>query len=283
MRDGGDTGDAGSMLELVKQSYTPEKRAYDKRHQPFGYFVWRPISFYITVLFLKLGFSANQVTLLGVAAFALGLVAFTTGGHAFVLLGVVAYSVYTLLDYVDGNVARIRGTSSYFGMFLDGAVSRIVRAFFYLCISIGVYRNPDYLLTSWATANADRGLVLVLGALTSLFELLIRYLNERYARVLMVAGKGLATPEEEDGNGSRPGAGGRTSLPRKVLAVVHRSVLLPELHDLGYVVLVAMAVPNLIDVFLVLYLLLRMTHLLLDGTVLFYRAHRQLSTSSSSY
>jgi phosphatidylglycerophosphate synthase len=65
------------------------------------------------------GITPNRVTL---AAFAVGLLAaacFTQASRGWLIAGAACYYVSFLLDCVDGKVARLNGTGSIFGMWLD--------------------------------------------------------------------------------------------------------------------------------------------------------------------
>ncbi len=79
----------------------------------------RDISPYLTRILLKLGFSANGVTWLMIAAAAGAAVATAWPTLAGAVLVVAAVQLQMLLDCCDGEVARWRGTSSPRGVYLD--------------------------------------------------------------------------------------------------------------------------------------------------------------------
>lgn len=91
----------------------------------------QPIIEYIAKLFIKIGFTANQVTII---AFVLGLTA-----PLFVMLGnnIAAISflwISGFLDAVDGTVARLQKESSSWGTLMDITFDRVVE----VCIIISI-------------------------------------------------------------------------------------------------------------------------------------------------
>jgi phosphatidylglycerophosphate synthase len=68
----------------------------------------------------------NRVTL---GAFILGLGAagaFAQGSHGWLIIGALLYHVSFVLDCVDGKLARVRGTGSVFGLWLDFIFDRLL-------------------------------------------------------------------------------------------------------------------------------------------------------------
>ncbi|MBA7676113.1 hypothetical protein ES703_84354 [subsurface metagenome] len=101
----------------------------------------RRISIYITKALLYTPISANQVTILG---FLLGIAAgtlFIWGNYWYSITGAVLLQLCFILDGVDGEVARYRGTSSLRGQYLDGANHTIANPYIFVGLSFGVYAN----------------------------------------------------------------------------------------------------------------------------------------------
>lgn len=72
---------------------------------------------------LRLGVSPDAVTLAGFVGVAAGAIGFGARGEFLLALLVVA--VFAPVDTLDGVMARIRGTTSRFGAFLDSSVDRL--------------------------------------------------------------------------------------------------------------------------------------------------------------
>lgn len=88
-------------------------------------FFFRPLSFVVAPIFIYLGLSANQVTLLNVGVLAGALCIFVLGGQAAMIAAALLLFLFTVLDYVDGNIARYHGTSSVYGKMVDGALDSV--------------------------------------------------------------------------------------------------------------------------------------------------------------
>jgi len=87
---------------------------------------------------LRLGFNADTVTLLGLV-FSLPAVYLAWARHPWAALLLIGVS--GLLDALDGSVARISGTASRRGAFLDSTTDRLADAVYYIALmALGV--NP---------------------------------------------------------------------------------------------------------------------------------------------
>ncbi|WP_030160128.1 phosphatidylinositol phosphate synthase [Glycomyces sp. NRRL B-16210] len=72
---------------------------------------------------IRIGVSANAVTLAGTAIVVAASILLLSQGHLFIGLIVVGLSVLT--DMLDGAIARVKGTSSRFGALLDSTCDRL--------------------------------------------------------------------------------------------------------------------------------------------------------------
>ncbi|HZB47791.1 MAG TPA: CDP-alcohol phosphatidyltransferase family protein [Mycobacteriales bacterium] len=75
---------------------------------------------------VRLGVTADAVTVVGTVGAVGGALVFYTRGHFFV--GTLVISAFVMLDMVDGAVARLRGGSSRFGAVLDSTLDRVADA-----------------------------------------------------------------------------------------------------------------------------------------------------------
>jgi phosphatidylglycerophosphate synthase len=71
-----------------------------------------------------------------------------------------------LLDYVDGNLARLYGTASEFGELLEELADQVGPALFPLAIGVGLYFKPDRLMR--LVGPVAPVWALLVGALTSI-------------------------------------------------------------------------------------------------------------------
>lgn len=114
------------------------------------YKVIRPLSWYPTWVFLKLGIRANQITVCGFLLGILGCVLLAFGTHTFIILGALLINSNYLLDRCDGNVARMTNTTSQFGKILDVYCDYTIDTLAPVCIGIGLYLHPAFGIPSIA-------------------------------------------------------------------------------------------------------------------------------------
>lgn len=99
----------------------------------------RKLSGALTPLFLRLGFSANAVTLLSVVIGLAAAVSFSLGSYAAGVVGALLLQLSAVIDCCDGEVARLTFTESPFGDRLDIVGDNIVHAAIFGGIAWSVY------------------------------------------------------------------------------------------------------------------------------------------------
>lgn len=83
---------------------------------------WTQVVSPVATLFLRLGISPDAVTIVGTLGVAFGALWFFPRGDLFV--GVLVITAFVFSDLVDGHMARLSGTSSSWGAFLDSTLDR---------------------------------------------------------------------------------------------------------------------------------------------------------------
>jgi len=84
---------------------------------------WTRVISPVARLFLRLGVSPDTVTILGTLGVAFGALWFFPRGD--LLVGVLVITAFAFSDLVDGHMARLSGTSSSWGAFLDSTLDRL--------------------------------------------------------------------------------------------------------------------------------------------------------------
>ena len=140
---------ANDIIKELKNTYKPRKIIDDKIF--VSRVIYRPISFYLTVPFIKMGFSANGVTWLRLVIALVGIVFLFFG---FMISGSSLLFFSALLDYVDGNIARFRKQNSHFGQLLEDISDTFVESLIPFAVSVGLY--------------GDNLFFLIIGAITAL-------------------------------------------------------------------------------------------------------------------
>ncbi len=119
----------------VVSAYTGKKRTLDHTFVLYRW-LYRPLSFPLTALFIRMGFSANQVSYLNGLLLLIALALFVSNQTQALLLGTLFFALFFILDFVDGNIARYHQKSSYFGKLLDGSIDTI-GFFLFAVVAIG--------------------------------------------------------------------------------------------------------------------------------------------------
>jgi len=146
--------------------------------------LFRPVSFYFAWLFLRIGLSANQTTYISLVFVLVGCFSYIFVSPFLRWIPLVLILIWALLDYVDGNIARVTRTRSQYGHFIDVLGAYFFLAFLPICMGVGLYRFPEYSLDnflSWIGLEKllGPGLVLTLGAFASLTNILLRLIVMR--------------------------------------------------------------------------------------------------------
>ena len=115
-------------LETTKKSDDTEDR--------FETLVYGPFSMPLAHFFIRIGFSANTVTLLSLVFGVFGSFFFYPRNLGLNFIGVLIEFFAVLLDCADGQVARLTNTSSQLGRFLDGLVDSVNFAAVYIALGL---------------------------------------------------------------------------------------------------------------------------------------------------
>lgn len=161
-------------LADIRASVPPEKRF----NSYWCRFFLRQLSFPITWVFIRLGFSANQVSYLSVLVALLAAILMWTHARPLVMLGAALFNFWAVLDCVDGNVARVRREVTKYGDFTDALPGYVVYAFVFLAAGVAAEHSrglaPDFL----------RRLDFVfVAALASIFNLTMRLVYQQFRNV----------------------------------------------------------------------------------------------------
>lgn len=184
-----------SLNILKKRCYTSDKLEGEKNLLIIRYF-FRVISIRLTWLFLRIGISANQTTLLSIFSGVLGVILLGTGQYEYMILGGILINLWLILDNVDGEIARYSG-ATHFGMYYDTTNADIMYALLFIAIGAGVYNSP-----APKFMNLDPGAFLLLGGLASLFKILSRLSELRLYTYMELLPKGSNAEDKHERNGS---------------------------------------------------------------------------------
>ena len=181
---------APPRLADVVAAYKAAKSGEELRGEWGAVLLYRPLSFLLTPPLVALGIGATTVTAVScLLALALPFVALTGG---VVWLAIVAY-LFSVLDCVDGNIARITATTSRRGQYADFITDVVYRVAMYL--SIGLLVAPGT-VEGWWPLGAAPGLALAVALLA---------VAARLSRVYVEQDMGAGNPYESKADDVAPG------------------------------------------------------------------------------
>jgi phosphatidylglycerophosphate synthase len=109
----------------------------------------RHISLFVSRRIVGTGFSPNQVTLFNLLFGIGGAVCALAGDAASIFIGATLLQLNSILDGVDGELARMRIQSSVLGEWLDTVSDDIANQGFFACLAIGTWRMTSEEIWLW--------------------------------------------------------------------------------------------------------------------------------------
>lgn len=132
----------------------------------------RKLSFPFTFLFINLGFSAWGASVLSIFVALAGCAALCVDSALWRVVGVVLVELWLVMDCVDGNIARVKKTSSPMGGCIDAFSGYFITAFVFFSVGVAA---------CYSTRFAEHaGLWVAMGGLSSAFGLLARLIHQKY-------------------------------------------------------------------------------------------------------
>ena len=132
----------------------------------------RKLSFPFTFLFINLGFSAWGASVLSIFVALAGCAALCVDSALWRVVGVVVVELWLVMDCVDGNIARVKKTSSPMGGCIDAFSGYFITAFVFFSVGVAA---------CYSTRFAEHtGLWVAMGGLSSAFGLLARLIHQKY-------------------------------------------------------------------------------------------------------
>ena len=225
----------GQIADVYRRTRKPKDILWNR-------FVARPLAAVLLVPLRATSVTPNQITLLTLVVFAAGAawLALGAGWHGLVIAASIIELSY-VLDCVDGQLARLKGTSSPVGAHLDFLMDELKA--FLLIAAVGIRLWLATAEARWLVEGL-LGLVIVASAI-SLTTFLRRpeYAAATGAKVAMGAGDyGAGFAEGAEGAGA-----GRRWTPMRALEALGKLIV----HYPSYILFVALA--NRIDLFLHAY------------------------------
>ncbi|MHA1830674.1 MAG: CDP-alcohol phosphatidyltransferase family protein, partial [Candidatus Helarchaeota archaeon] len=121
-----------SIRELRKICQTVHTNDYSAQ-------IVRKVSIYITWLLIPTGITANAISIFNVFIGIMAGLFFYLNSSWSIVIGLLFFTLNTIIDGVDGEIARYRKESSLTGLYLDRLNSIFVYSFLFAGISFGQY------------------------------------------------------------------------------------------------------------------------------------------------
>jgi len=156
----------------MENSTTPKKfrNRYENFFAPFGR------------ILAKTGLTPNIISILSVFVSIFSCIAFSLsqiiGIPTALIMGTIFLGFSSLLDMLDGSLARALGTAGHYGALLDRTLDRVSEFFFLFGIMMGGYVYPEWvficfegmILASYVRSTAENRGGLKMDSTTGIFE-----------------------------------------------------------------------------------------------------------------
>lgn len=121
----------------VKASY--EQKKDWERQFPVSACLFRPLSFPLTAMLSRVTNSPGAIAWAGLGVGALACILLFRRGQFGPWPGIAGLALFALLDAADGNMARVTGSVTRYGKFLDGTLGKLVEGLYLPALSAGLY------------------------------------------------------------------------------------------------------------------------------------------------
>jgi phosphatidylglycerophosphate synthase len=147
----------GQVAEVYRRTRKPKDILWNR-------FVARPLAAVLLVPLRATSITPNQITLLTLVVFAAGAVLMALGpGWRNLIIAAAVIELSYVLDCVDGQLARLKGTSSPVGAHLDFLMDELKAFLLIAAVGLRLWRASAH---PWWLVEALLGLVIVASAIS---------------------------------------------------------------------------------------------------------------------
>lgn len=137
-------------------------------------FLFRPVSFIISRVFIRFPITPNQISLLSLISGVISGIFFSFGDKKSFVYGGIFYLLCHIFDLLDGMIARMKKNGTPLGRIIDGWVDYITSIAVFLGFLLGLLKgNFDLPLGPWP-------LMLAASVALALHSVLIDYYRQQY-------------------------------------------------------------------------------------------------------
>ncbi|MCI8866479.1 MAG: CDP-alcohol phosphatidyltransferase family protein [Lachnospiraceae bacterium] len=162
-------------VEDIKKSF-PESKA---KKEPFwGRVFLRRTSFYITYFFINHNWTPNKVSLLSCIVAIIGCILLCFDQLLFIWMGVFILNIWSVLDCVDGNIARCLKKTSLAGEFFDAVGGYTISAFIMPGVGMAAYHTTGLF-------GQYRIYLIFIASLAGICDIFSRLIYQKYSNSMM--------------------------------------------------------------------------------------------------
>lgn len=156
------------IKDIANKTMTEEKKKQAK-NDFFAFYIGRPISYILTVPFLKFNIQPNTVSFISLFPSIIGFILVGFGENKLIkIIGWLMFFLWNLLDGVDGNIARYKHRFTKTGALWDATSGYVAMFLTFIAMGTGCYYGNCSLL------NENKALMIVLGALSGVLVIFPR-------------------------------------------------------------------------------------------------------------
>lgn len=161
------------LKDIANKTMTQEKRKQAK-NDFFAFYIGRPISYLLTVPFLKTNIKPNMISFISFFPSIIGFLLIGFGKNIVVkIIGWLMFFLWNLLDGVDGNLARYKREFTKTGSLWDATSGYIAMFLTFIAMGTGCYYG------SFTILNIDQAIMIVLGGLSGVLIIFPRLIMHK--------------------------------------------------------------------------------------------------------
>lgn len=181
-------------MKDIRDSY-PKYKAV--KEPVWGRIFVRRVSFYLTYPFINSKISADDVSILSCFVAIIGSFLLCINHPYAIWAGIIVLNFWSVLDCVDGNIARCKNESSLAGEFFDAVGGYTISAFSMIGFGVAAFHTTDLIDDHY------RYLLILVGCVGGICDILGRLIYQKYSNNLIrmeserIGVKGVKTENEE--------------------------------------------------------------------------------------
>ena len=250
---------------MTKQNFPTLKQIRDAHTWKWEYerylflsrFVYRPISFLVTWLAVRIGITTEGASWISGALGVTGLIIIAGNSSVSFWIGICVLMLFNIFDCVDGSIARVMKTENPYGKFLDSVIGDAVNFCFFLVIGIMIFQNSGLSFYRLVDLDITPNTWLLIGGFTALGYVLLQHIEDIYATQLRKSWDNLAGANLHDNSAKDEGEEAKRTIhnikdPSHLFRLIDRNLRVRETH---YFILIFAYWLCFIDIFLVFFLI----------------------------